>query len=68
MEKKKVVKFPNLVGEMAKNGETQKTIGDLLGLKPSTISRKLSGQIDWSIGEVEILCEYFGKDYYQLFK
>lgn len=68
MDKKKVVKFPNLVSEMARNGETQKTIGDLLGLTSASISRKLSGETAWSIAEVEQLCEYFGKDYYQLFK
>ena len=61
------VKYPNLAGEMAKNGENQTTLAELLGLSKPTISRKLSGQTDWTIGEVEKLCEHYGKDYYQLF-
>lgn len=64
----KVVKYPNLVAEMARNGENQKTIADLLNLTQATISRKLAGLVDWSIGEVEVVCEHYGKDYYQLFK
>lgn len=61
------VKYPNLAGEMAKNGENQTILAELLGLSKPTISRKLSGQTDWTIGEVEKLCEHYGKDYYQLF-
>lgn len=68
MDKKKEVKYPNLVSEMARNGETQKTIGEILGLTSASVSRKLSGQVAWSIEEVDKICEYFGKDYYQLFK
>ena len=68
MEKKKEIKFPELLAEMARRGETQETIAKLLGLTRATISRKLSGKIEWTIGEIEILCEYYGKDYYQLFK
>lgn len=64
----KVVKYPNLAAEMARNGENQKTIADLLNLTQATISRKLAGLVDWSIGEVEVVCEHYGKDYYQLFK
>lgn len=62
------VKYPNLVAEMARNGDTQKTLAELLGTTIATISRKLAGKIDWSIWEVETICEYYKKDYYQLFK
>ena len=64
---KRIVVYPNLVSEMAKRGETQKDIAKILGISIPTISRKFSGQIDWNITEVDILCEYFNKDYYQLF-
>lgn len=65
---RKEIKFPNLVGEMAKRGENQKTLAILLNCHRSTISKKLSGKVEWSIGEVERICEHYGKDYYQLFK
>ena len=53
---------------MAKRGEDQKTLANLLGVTRATISRKLSGKIEWSVNEIDAICEYYGKDYYQLFK
>lgn len=61
-------KYPKLVEEMKTQKETQKTLAELLGLTRATISRKLKGTIEWSISEVEIICEHYKKDYYQLFK
>lgn len=68
MKRKTKVMFPNLVAEMARNGENQRVIAELLGLNYTTISKKLNGQIGWSIGEVEKICEHYKKDYYKLFK
>lgn len=64
---KKEVKFPNLVAEMARRGETQKSLAKILNVSEPTMSLKLKGKSDWTFDEVEKLCEYFGKDYYQLF-
>lgn len=64
----KKVKYPELAGEMAKHGDTQKTIAKLLDLSIPSFSRRLSGEVDWSIGEIETLCKYYKKDYYELFK
>lgn len=61
-------KYPKLLEEMKKHGETQKTLAQLLGLTTATISRKLAGKIEWSLGEVETICEHYKKDYYELFK
>lgn len=63
----KEVKFPNLVAEMARRGETQKSLAKVIGVSEPTISLKFKGKSDWTIGEVEMICDYFGKDYYQLF-
>lgn len=65
MERK--VLFPNLLAEMARKGETQKSIAKVLGVSEPTISLKFKGKSDWTLGEVETLCDYFNKDYYQLF-
>lgn len=64
----KKVKFPGLVGEMAKRGETQEILAKLLELPISSISRRFSGETEWSISEVDKICEYYGKDYHELFK
>lgn len=65
MKKKK---YPNLAAEMAKHGDTQAKIGKLLGITHPAISRRLSGEVDWSISEIEKICELYGKDFYELFK
>ena len=64
---KKII-YPGLVGEMAKRGDTQEVLAKLLGLPRESISRRLSGKIEWSISEIDKICEHYGKDYYELFK
>lgn len=61
------VKFPNLMAEIARRGETQKSIANILGISEPTIGFKLKGKTDWTLDEVQQLCDYFGKDCYQLF-
>ncbi len=61
-------KYPNLVAEMARRGETQRTISKLLNLTNNSVHRKMTGKSDWTISEIEKLCEYFNKDYDELFK
>ena len=64
----KQVKYPGLVSEMAKRGDTQGVLAKLLELPRESICRRLSGKIEWSIGEIDKICEFYGKDYYELFK
>jgi predicted transcriptional regulator len=64
----KPVKFPNLVAEMARKGDTQEVLAKLLNLTQASISRKLKGETGWSLKEVEIICDYYKKNYYELFK
>lgn len=61
-------KYPELAGEMRKHGDTQKTLAKLLELPNASISRRLSGETEWSISEIEKLCNYYKKNYYELFK
>lgn len=60
--------YPELLGEMAKHGDTQKSLAKLLGITYASVSRRLSGKSEWSISEIDILCEYYDKNYYELFK
>lgn len=64
----KKILYPNLVAEMARRGDTQKALANLLGLPDGSISRRLSGEIEWSISEIDKICDYYKKDYYELFK
>jgi len=64
----KVVKYPGLVSEMARRGEDQQTLATLLKTTQASISRKLNGIVDWSFGDIDILCEHYDRDYYYLFK
>lgn len=60
--------YPGLVGEMAKHGETQKTIAQLIGITNSSVCRRFKGKKDWTISEIDKICEHYKKDYYELFK
>lgn len=64
----KKVKYPELAGEMAKHGDTQTTLAKLLNLPNPSICRRLSGETEWSISEIEKICKYYKKNYYELFK
>ena len=64
----KVYKYPTLYNEMRKHNESLRKVGELLGVTPQTISAKLTDEHDWTISEIEFLCEHYGKDYYELFR
>lgn len=64
---KKVV-YPELAAEMARRGDYQKTLAKLLGLTEASVTGRLSGKTQWTIEEIEKICKYYGKDYYELFK
>lgn len=61
-------KYPEIVSELRKNAESQQQLANYLGINISTLQCKLSGKSQWNIGEIDKLCEHFGKDYYELFK
>ena len=63
--------FPQLVKIMNERGETLKDIAELLGYSQkskSQISRRLTGEIEFTISDVEILCEHYNMDFWELFK
>ena len=64
----KKILYTELVGEMAKHGDTEQSIADLLGMTYSSVSRRLAGRTQWNIDEIDKLCEYYDKNYYELFK
>lgn len=61
--------FPEIVKQMDKRGERLKDLVDILGLTQlSQVSRRLSGEVEWTIGDVEILCKHYNMDLYELFR
>jgi hypothetical protein len=64
---KKIV-YPNLVAEMARHGHNQKTIGKLIGRSDGNVSTRFLGKKDWTISEIEKICELYNKSYEELFK
>ena len=65
----KNTKFPEIVNQMNLHNEKLQDMVNLLGFKElSQISRRLSGEVQWTIGEVEILCKHYNIDFWELFK
>lgn len=64
----KFVLFPEIVAEMERRGETQADLARLLELDRTQVSRKLSGAIQWSIGDIEVMTLHYGKDFWELFR
>lgn len=64
----KFVLFPEIVAEMERRGETQSDLARILQLDRSQVGRKLKGEIQWSIGDIEVLTLHYNKDFWELFR
>lgn len=51
--------FPNLRAEIARRNLTYKDVSDLTGIPLSTISRKMVGNAEFTIGECKKICHIF---------
>lgn len=61
--------FPEVVNQIKKHNETLQDVADILGLNyASQITRRLRGEVEWTIGDVEILCKHYDMDFWELFK
>lgn len=65
---RRFILFPEIEAEMIRRGETQQDLANLLDLDRTQITRKLKGDIQWTIGDVEILTHHYNKDYWELFR
>lgn len=61
------VVFPELEAAMARCGDKQADVADLLGLNVAQVSRRLSGAVEWRDREIRLMCERYGKPYEILF-
>ena len=65
---KKFTVFPEIELEMRKRGETQKDLSRILGIAVSQVCRRLKGEVQWSIGDIEVLTLHYNKDFWELFR
>lgn len=59
--------FKNLHIEMIRFEETSSEIATLLGLKKSTVYKKMTGKSNWTIDEACKLCEHYDRPFEYLF-
>ena len=60
--------YLNLLKEMTRKGDKKKDLCKMLNISYFTLQRKLAGKTQWTIGDIEILCQHYGKDLYELFE
>ena len=60
--------YLNLLKEMRKKGEKMQDICQLLDVSYFTLEKRLAGITQWTIGEIETLCNHYNKNYYELFE
>jgi predicted transcriptional regulator len=64
----KYILYPELLGEMAKHGHSQRDIARMLGITYTTVSRKMTGKAKWTMDEIDKICDCYKKNYNELFK
>ena len=67
MIEQKIVRYPNLIAEIARWGDNYGKLSKLLGISVSAVARRLNGSVEWSKSEIDTLCGYYGKPYDYLF-
>lgn len=68
LENTKTVIYPNLRAEISRHGDTLEDLAAALNMSVSAVSRRLSGSIEWGIGEIDILCKRYNVAFEYLFK
>ena len=61
--------YPEVVKQMKLHKQNLQDVADLLGITyKSQVSRRLSGEVEWTIGDIATLCEYYNVDFWELFR
>lgn len=68
MVEQSALKYPNLLAEIARKGETYESLATLLNISVSAVARRMNGSVEWSKSEIDTLCDHFSKDYDYLFR
>lgn len=63
-----MVKYPYLRAEMVLHGENQGKLAEVLGIKQSVLSMRMSGKSEWKLEEIKKVCKHYKKTVEELFK
>lgn len=62
-------KYPEIVKQMKLHNQSLQDVANLLNITyTSQVSRRLSGKVEWTLGDAEILCKYYNIDFWKLFR
>ena len=64
----KKLMYLEIAAEMVRHGETQQSLAELLEISDASVRNKLYGKTEWTISEIDKLCQHYNKNYYELFK
>jgi len=53
---------------MAKKGDSQKDVADMLAVSASAVNRKIRGFSDWTVTEICMLCDHYQQKFEFLFR
>jgi len=62
------IKFPEIYNQMQLRNEKLKDVANVIELDISQVSRKISGEINWSFNDIQLLCKHYNMDFKDLFR
>ena len=63
----KTPKFPKLAGKIAEKGATYAQVASVLGITPTMMSKRMSGEVEFDLSEIISLTELLECDFNELF-
>lgn len=56
------MKFKNLIAEMARKGVMQKELANEVGIRPETLSKKILGKSEFTLGELKRIRDFINPE------
>ena len=67
MAKPLIIIYPYLKAEMAFYGHRAEDLGQVLGLKAEAVRKRLRGEVNFTLPEIDKICKFYGKTFEELF-
>ena len=64
----KNTKYPEVIKQMRLHNQTIEDLSRILGISQRSVRRRITHEVEWTLGDVEILCKYYNMDLYKLFR
>lgn len=62
------IEYPVLKATMKEHKDTIETLSKLLNISDMSVWRRLSGNYEWTISEIRVLCQHYGMVFEELFR